>query len=118
LSTSTSQFEHKREQPYRKMKKRDDNSEGGLCPKAGCEGGTQPHSAVSAEQGWSFRIEKLLMLQLRLIRQRRVVQHDTQCALFIFLVTPAFVHLGDVAIFIGEGYPAHPHGHITLDETG
>ena len=46
------------------------------------------------------------------------MEDDAQSALFVLLVTPALVDCGDLAVFVGEYDPAHPHGDITLDEAG
>jgi hypothetical protein len=47
-----------------------------------------------------------------------MVQNDAQSTCLVLFVTPAFIDLSDVSIFVGEGHPAHPHGDITLNETG
>ena len=39
---------------------------------------------------------------LRVIGQRRMMQDDTQPTYLILFVTPAFVHLGDVPVFVGK----------------
>ena len=45
-----------------------------------------------------------------------MVQNDPQHAISIFLVSPAFIHLGNGSIFICESYPSHPHGDISVDK--
>lgn len=47
-----------------------------------------------------------------------MMQDDTQPTYLILFVTPAFVHLGDVPVFVGKRHPTHPHGDVTLNKTG
>ena len=72
--------------------------------------------AERPETQTAFRGRAENRAEVRLIGQRGVVQHDAHRTVSVFLVTKAVVDLGEVAVFVCQLDPAHPHADIAFNE--
>ena len=46
-----------------------------------------------------------------------MMQNNAKRACLVSFITPAFVDLSDVSVFVGACDPAHPHGDVILNKT-